>query len=473
MTPFRRVALSLAAATALIAVGGAAVVRSRQDAPPPAAAPSPTASTTPAPTLAPVPVRTPAPLVAAATPGPAADPGAVARALAKPLADEDLGPRVNAYVVDAATGATLYDSGAGTAAIPASTTKVLTAAAALHVLGPDRRLATTVVATGPVTNGVLDGDLVVVGGGDPTLTNDATPETYPAPATLADLARQVRKAGVRRVTGDLVVDASVFGGRGLAPGWKPTYVTEGSVAPIRGLMVDGGRVTIDDDARYSEPDLAGGRKLRAWLADAGVRVKDVVRRGAAPSGATELAKVVSPPVAGLVERMLVRSDNELAEALARHVAIERGGSADFAGVAQAMATTLADLGLVPAPVLHDGSGLSRLNRVSPRDLVTVLSAAARDRRLARLVTGLPVAAFSGTLASRYDERPESSAAGYVRAKTGSLDNVATLAGVITTRSGRLLVFAFTADRLPSKYVASAARALDEAAAALAACGCTA
>jgi D-alanyl-D-alanine carboxypeptidase/D-alanyl-D-alanine-endopeptidase (penicillin-binding protein 4) len=466
----RRVALSVAAAAVLVGGGGAAVVAYRS-ADPPEARPTPSAtSATPVPTLPSHAVRTPAALAATPAAGPVADPQAVARTLSARLADSALGPRVNALVVDAATGATLYDSNAALPTIPASTTKVFTAAAALEALGPEHRLTTTIVSQAPPENGVLDGDLIVVGGGDPTLTNDPTPESYPKPATLASLVRLVRKAGVRKVTGDLVVDATLFDGPGLAPGWKLTYVSEGSVAPIRAFMVDGGRVRIDDDARNAEPDLAGAVKLRNALRDAGITIGDTLRRGAAPPQATTLAQVTSPTVASLVERMLTRSDNELAESLARHVALARGASADFAGVASAVPATVRDLGADP-PSLHDGSGLSRLNRVTPAQLVGVLSVAVREARLGAVLTGLPVAAFSGTLSTRYDTAPSSTAAGRVRAKTGSLDNVATLAGVVETRSGRLLVFAFTADRLPTKYVGAAGRALDAAAAALAACGC--
>jgi D-alanyl-D-alanine carboxypeptidase/D-alanyl-D-alanine-endopeptidase (penicillin-binding protein 4) len=104
-------------------------------------------------------------------------------------------------------------------------------------------------------------------------------------------------------------------------------------------------------------------------------------------------------------------------------------------------------------------------------MVGVLTAAAREKSLAPVVAGLPVAAFTGTLASRYTKPPATAAAGRVRAKTGSLDNVATLAGVVETASGRVLVFAFAADRLPTRFVGAAARALDVAATALARCGC--
>jgi D-alanyl-D-alanine carboxypeptidase/D-alanyl-D-alanine-endopeptidase (penicillin-binding protein 4) len=396
----------------------------------------------------------------------------VARALAKPLADKALGARVDAYVLDAATGTPLYDHGAGVAVVPASTAKLFTAAAALHVLGPDRRLTTRVVANGTLANGVLTGDLVVVGGGDPTLTAETDPVAYPRPARLADLAARVRAYGIRRVTGGIVVDTGLFTGARLGPGWKATYVSEGSVAPVTALEADGGRVKPDDSDRNTKPDLAAALKLRTALRRAGVAVASTaVTRGTAPATATQVASVDSPPVAALVERLLTRSDNDLAEALARHVALARHQTADFAGSARAVADAVRDLGL-DAPALLDSSGLSPRDRVTPRALAALLALATRDPELAPLLSGLPIAAFSGTLGGRYDRGLARRAAGWVRAKTGSLDNVATLAGVVETRSHRLVVFAFAADRLPTRFVGAAARALDAAAAALAACGCT-
>lgn len=472
MTSYRRFVLGLAAAVALVAGTGAYVVQRAGDAPPAALPPaSPTGS--PPPSVAPVPGRTPLAYASPPTSGAAALPAAVARALAKPFADPALGARVNALVVDAATGTTLYDRGSTVAVVPASTTKLFTAVAALKTLGPDRRFATRVVTAGTVADGTLTGDLVVVGGGDPTLTEVPGTSSYPQPARLADLARQVRARGITRVTGAVVVDIGLFTGARLAPGWKPTYVTEGSVAPVVAFEVDGGRPEPDESGRrVQRPELVGGAKLALALRRAGVSVGDSVRVGSAPGTVTELASVESPPVSALVERLLIRSDNDLAEALARHAAIERGLPADFGGAAQAIRDAVRDLGLDP-PTVYDASGLSRNNAISPAQMVGVLATAAREPSLAPVVAGLPVAAFTGTLASRYTKAPALGGAGRVRAKTGSLDNVATLAGVVETASGRVLVFAFAADRLPTRFVGAAARALDVAATALAACGCAA
>jgi D-alanyl-D-alanine carboxypeptidase/D-alanyl-D-alanine-endopeptidase (penicillin-binding protein 4) len=326
----------------------------------------------------------------------------------------------------------------------------------LQVLDPDTRLATRVLSSGA--------DLYLVGGGDPTLARTPATSGYPRPAALSDLARAVARSGVRRVTGRIVADGSLFTGPRLGPGWKPTYVTEGSVAPVTALELDGGRIP-HRDARQPQPDLAAAAAFREELRRAGVAVDGGVVRGRASAAAAEVARVESPPVPALVERMLARSDNDLAEALGRHVALALGRPADFAGASAAVSAAAGVDGL------QDSCGLSRLDRLSPRDLVTLLRQAATMPRLRHLLTALPVAGFTGTLATRYDEGGAVAAAGWVRAKTGSLDNVSTLAGVVQTRGGRLLLFAFAADRLPTKYVSAAARALDLAATALQRCGC--
>lgn len=472
MTPYRRLVLTIAAGVVVVGGAGGYLVTRPKHAPyaaPTTHAPTPTPSAT---SPAPRPTRSPAELVAAPAPGAAPDGNVVGATLSRAFGDPALGARVDALVVDATTGGTLYDRGSGVAVVPASTAKLFTAAAALRALGPTRRLTTRIVTTGTVTNGVLRGDLVVVGGGDPTLTAETAPVAYPRPARLADLAAQVRASGIRTVTGGIVVDGSLFAGARLGPGWKPTYVTEGSVAPVGAFEVDGGRLRPNDDDRSQRPDITAATKLRAALVRAGVAVTGTKpRNGTAPATATEVARVQSPPVAALVERMLQRSDNDLAESLARHVALARRNTPDFAGEAAAVAATVADLG-AQRPAFLDASGLSPLDRVTPANLVALLTLATRDDTLAPVLWGLPVAAFSGTLSGRYDKGRSALAAGFVRAKTGSLDNVATLAGVVETRSGRLLAFAFAADRLPTKQVGKAARALDAAAAALALCGCT-
>jgi D-alanyl-D-alanine carboxypeptidase/D-alanyl-D-alanine-endopeptidase (penicillin-binding protein 4) len=244
-------------------------------------------------------------------------------------------------------------------------------------------------------------------------------------------------------------------------------------------MVDGGRVRPDRSRRHLDPAVVAGQAL-AGLLQPGAPVQVV--RGSAPPGARELGAVTSQPVPQLVERMLARSDNDLAEALARHVAISQGQPASFAGGAAAVEAALGpfleEVGVGRGSVaLVDGSGLSRLNRLEPAALTRLLARAASDdgsatvERLAPVLTGLPVAGFSGTLSQRYRKGGGLPAAGVVRAKTGTLNGVSALAGLVRTADGRLLAFDLTADGVPLGATRRAEAALDALAAALAACGC--
>jgi D-alanyl-D-alanine carboxypeptidase/D-alanyl-D-alanine-endopeptidase (penicillin-binding protein 4) len=404
-------------------------------------------------------------------------PAGVAAAVRRAFGARELGSRVAVTVVAAETGRVLYSRRGRRPVIPASTMKLVTAVTALQTLGPGAVFTTRLVATTPATGGVVTGDLVLVGDGDSTLASPSAQPGYPAPATLATLARAARRAGIMRVTGRLLVDGSRYTGPTTAPGWKRTYVTEGSVAPVTAVVADSGRTRPDDPGspRYNAPDLAAGRRLLDLLRKQGVTVAGGVRRGGAPrGGGTAIGTVSSPPLAALVERMLQRSDNQLAEALFRQAARKRGLPASFTGGARAARTVLADLDVpLDQVVIHDGSGLSRLDRLTTDALAHLVRRAVDNRRpaLRPVLTGLPVAGFNGTLSDRYRRPPAVAAAGLVRAKTGSLENVSTLAGLVLTRSGHLLAFAASADQVPKQGGDAAADALDAAAAALAGCGC--
>jgi D-alanyl-D-alanine carboxypeptidase/D-alanyl-D-alanine-endopeptidase (penicillin-binding protein 4) len=400
----------------------------------------------------------------------------VRRALAPLLADGALGRRVGVTVTDAETGAVLFARSPGRAGTPASTMKLVTAVTALTVLPRDTVFETRLLATAPTVKGVVKGDLVLVGDGDATLTSTSTAEGYPQPAGLSAFAAAVQRAGITRVTGDVRVDGSRYSGPSTAPGWKPTYVTEGSVAPVTALTVDSGRQYAGSTRgpRVNRPDYLAGQRFAAMVRGRGVRVDGTVRRGVAPAGAVEIATVASPPVPALVERMLQRSDNNLAEALLRRSARERGLPESFAGGARVARDVLAELGVPSAGlVVRDGSGLSRQDRVSPATLSALLAAAAAEdaTRLRALLPSLAAAGFNGTLVNRYRAPGLATAAGFVRGKTGTLNHVTTLAGVVTTRSGHLLTFAVVADAVPTPSVGAASRAVDRAVARLATCGC--
>ena len=452
--------VALLAAGSLAAVG--AVTLQDPDAQEPAAAPSPTAPVVRPALLAEVSAEAPLPTAAGLQP-----------AIAAALADPAIGGRLAVSLVDPGTGQVVYERGADRSLIPASTAKIATAVAALTALPPDLRLTTRVLA------GTTPGEVVLVGGGDPTLAGPDAEPGYPTAARLIDLADATRAASGATAVTRVLVDDTLYAGPRLGPGWTASYVAQGAVAPVGPLMVDNGRVRPDRLARSADPALAAGQAL-AELLSPGRPVE--VRRGVAAPDAAELGAVVSPPVPRLVEQMLARSDNDLAEALARHVALAQGQPASFAGAAQAVEQVLGpyldEVGVGrDAVALVDGSGLSRLNRLQPAALTRLLARVAADdgsdtaERLAPVLTGLPVAGFTGTLDDRYRTGDALPAAGVVRAKTGTLNGVSALAGLVRTADGRLLAFDLTADGVPMGATLQAEAALDELAAALAACGC--
>ncbi|REE97930.1 D-alanyl-D-alanine carboxypeptidase/D-alanyl-D-alanine-endopeptidase (penicillin-binding protein 4) [Thermomonospora umbrina] len=379
---------------------------------------------------------------------------------------EGPGPKVNAVVIDAETRKTLFDRGADSPATPASTTKLVTSVAALSALGPDHRIATKVVQGG-------EGGVVLVGGGDPTLTaRPPVEDAYPRYASLEDLARQtaaaLTRAGVREIRVDY--DASLYEGEREAAGWKSNYLPDGELAPMSALTVDEGRTGVGETTRVSDPAKSATQTFVRMLDRAGVKA-ETGERVTAPRTAVALGTVRSPPLSALVEHLMTVSDNDVAEAVLRQVAVKRGLPVSFAGGAQAVMAELARLGVAEGVQVNDGSGLSTRNRITPLALARIASLAASDRHpgLRPAITGMPVAGFTGTLAApRYTDDRTAAGAGVVRAKTGTLSGVSTLAGVAHDADGRLLAFAFMLG--DGKGPVDRGR-LDLLAAAVAACGC--
>ncbi|KOU94685.1 D-alanyl-D-alanine carboxypeptidase [Streptomyces sp. XY593] len=393
-----------------------------------------------------------------AAPAGAAD-GLAAR-LRPLLADPALGTVRTASVVDTATGQVLYDSGAREAMTPASTVKIATAAAVLAALGPEHRIRTTVVP------GTTPGQIVLVGGGDPSLT---AKKKSPAGsggslvALAADAAQALKAAGTDTVT--LGYDDSLYTGPARHPiGMNP------NIAPVTALAADEGRP--DDSTsgpvdRTDDPSGAAARAFRTLLAERGVKVTAEPVRAKAAAGAQPLAVTQSTPVAGLVERMLTNSDNDIAEALARQTALASGQPASFEGAEKAVTARLAGLGVdMTGSRFADGSGLNRADKVSAGLLTGLLAKAADPQHpeLRPVLTGLPVAGFTGTLRAR--NAGTSPAAGLVRAKTGTLTGVNSLSGTVVDSTGRLLAFAFLTANSPGAE--GAEKGLDKLAAAVAA-----
>ncbi|MGR6997306.1 D-alanyl-D-alanine carboxypeptidase/D-alanyl-D-alanine endopeptidase [Yinghuangia aomiensis] len=406
--------------------------------------------------------------------GPAPTDAGVQAALTPLLADPIFGGtgKVAVSVVDVASGRVLYSVDAGRAATPASTTKITTAVAALASLGADHRITTRVVA------GADPGTIVLVGGGDPTLTalDGSQYAGQYAPARLDQLAAATA-ASLRRngVTGvKLTYDVSLYSG----PVSHPIGANE-NIAPVVPLMADEGRVTAKTveapSQRLTDPAGNAAQQFAQALAQQGIAVNGKPAAGQAPAGAAELGAVQSPPLTSVVEQMLTASDNDIAEALIRQIALAKGQPASFDGGTAAVREVLTGLGVdLGAMDLKDGSGLNRNDRLPPAVLTRVLAlAASADHPTLRpALTGMPIAGFTGTLQERFDENASRDAAGLVRAKTGSLTGVSTLAGIVRDKDGRLLAFAFLADRIPTSNNAENAREpLDAMAATLAGCGC--
>jgi D-alanyl-D-alanine carboxypeptidase/D-alanyl-D-alanine-endopeptidase (penicillin-binding protein 4) len=403
-------------------------------------------------------------------------------ALSGVLSSASLGSGVSAEVADQ-SGHVLWSRSPGQMTAPASTEKVATAVAALAVLGPGQRFSTKVVS-GP-------GDsIVLVGGGDPTLAAGQAPlSQYPQPATLQDLAAITARAlkAAHRTQVKLGYDSSLYTGPDLAPGWPESYVTIGDVTAITSLEVDQGRLTTSgtpedtDDptnfrARSGNPAADAAASFGRFLAADGISVTGEPSASTARRGATVLGSVSSPAVSAMVEQMLLESNNVIAENLARHVALATRHPASFAGAAAAETAALARLGVGSGLHLVDASGLSPQDKIAPAALVRllVLAASPQHASLRTAITGLPVAGFAGTLSEGQSVFGGigGSARGVVRAKTGNLSTVAALAGLVYDRNGRVLVFAFNAARVPSAGdLDSAADTLNDAATALASCGC--
>ena len=320
---------------------------------------------------------------------------------------------------------------------------------------------------------------MLVGGGDPllasrSLTVAEAESTYPARADVTTLALQVAEAlgGQGRVR--VRFDDSLFTGPTDNPAWRRDYVPDDIVSPITALMVDGGDEP-DSDLKSDEPSLAAAQVFADGLRAAGLRVDGQPQRVVAPAGAEELASVESAPLSQVAERILDVSDNEGAEVVGHQVGLATSGTGSFEAGAAGVLDTLGGLGIdVAGAEVYDGSGLSRRNRVSTSLLIDLIQHAAGPdgEGMRSLVTGMPVAGFTGSLTYRFAEGP-AVARGLVRAKTGTLTGVHALAGIAVDRDGQPLAFVFGADKSPPIERYDSQEALDRAAASLASCRCSA
>lgn len=407
---------------------------------------------------------------------------------------------VAVQVVDVRTGEEVWARNPDTGLNPASTTKVLTAATALSTLGPSYSFETRVLASVPPdAAGVIAGDLIVVGGADPTMVVEK----------LWKLARDLELAGVTRVQGDLVLDESMFGPDHALPGWAkardvergPAYFPAVSALPLNfntvalvirpGAKVgapavvaleteageyvkldssmtttkDGyrpritierdvtaaatafsvaGSVPIDDRVRkyyrtVGNPTQYFGEAFKQLLADRGIEVTGGLRLGVTQEGDVELASLDSPPLTTVLMDMNKYSSNFMAEHVLRTVGAEVEGEGTTAAGVRAVQKYLSSIGVdAGSYTIHNGSGLAKDASLPPSVLTAVLLDMAHDPRVGHeFVSSLAIAGKDGTLRRRLTDKPAQ-----VRGKTGTLSGVHCLAGYLEADDGGLYAFAF-------------------------------
>jgi D-alanyl-D-alanine carboxypeptidase/D-alanyl-D-alanine-endopeptidase (penicillin-binding protein 4) len=351
---------------------------------------------------------------------------ATQRALGREMAAS--GSAAGAYVVDLDSGSQLYASRPDVKRIPASVNKLFTTATALERFGPDHTFQTDVLATvAPDELGVVDGDLYLRGGGDPTFTT----------AAARTLARGLAASGVTEVTGRVIGDESRWDSRRGTP--ASAYRTSMWIGPLSALTLDRGYV---GGSFQTDPPLTAAKVFDRQLERAGIDVGAAPRDGASPPAAIPLGTWPSPTVAEIVSRTNTPSDNFFAESLLKAIGADYGTGGSTASGAAVVRSTVAQLGARPR--LLDGSGLSRRDRTSPRDVVNLIASIDRTELGPLFEGSLPVAGRTGTLAKRMRA---TAARGRCHGKTGTLSDVSALAGYCDTRAGRRVAFAFLMNRI--------------------------
>jgi len=386
--------------------------------------------------------------IAGAPTASSAQPAPLARKLATALRAPHVPPsRTGALAVDMTTGRTVYGLNLMKPLIPASNEKLAVTYAALVAFGPAHQFQTDVIGDGEQVGTLWRGDLILKGYGDPTLST----------LRLHALAAQVRAAGITRVTGRLIGDESYFDSKRTAPGWKSWFFINES-APISALTVDRGRYR----GRTSRnPALAAAEVFRESLRAAGISVAGRSLVGKAEDGAFPLAQTMSLPLEHVLRFMNRESDNFTAEVLLKQLGTELTDQGTTYAGSAVVRQILAEHQIPLAGVrIVDGSGLSRLNRLTPATLVAMLRKGYGDPVLREvLLSSLPVAGRTGTLRRRMRG---SIAAGRVRAKTGTTREASALSGYVKRR----YVFAILQNGSPVSLL-SARRAQDRFAAVLA------
>ncbi len=377
---------------------------------------------------------------------------ALGRLLDRRIHDPRIGGNFAMIVTDAETGAVVWSHDPDNQQRAASNMKIVTAVNALATMGPNKRFVTRVLV------GATPSDIVIQGAGDPLLYSSQV-------AALAARTASRLEKGARVV---VHVDGDLFQPVRRGPGWTPGYDNY-LIASVQALAMFG------DHSR--QPSLNAARLFVSKLRAKGINAR-LGRNQIVASGARVIAKTRGHTVSQAVGVMLSRSESNVAEVLFRQIAVASNAPASWSGAIAASKSSLAALGVDASNVrIYDGSGLSRLDRLTPRFLVDLLRAVRfkQGPRFAAMFKpwAMPIAGRTGTLATpygRYDTSPSRCAAGRVQAKTGTLYDVIALSGVARAVDGRRLLFSMIVNSRPNGYSKlSTRRALDGLAATITGC----
>ena len=331
---------------------------------------------------------------------------------------------------------------------PASTIKLATAIAALDILGPDSTFTTRFVASEVPKNGVIDGDLYVIGGGDPLFTTTGYKTSFDDPdqfyEDLTLLADALADAGVRQISGGIVGDESRYDATRWVASWPTRYQIGGTVAPLSALLVNDGSTGYSETPSDSTANRKAGdspllfaQTLRTVLNARGIKVAGEPSTGRPPVNAKEIASFESAPMTKVLSEMLSNSDNTTAELVTKEIGFQAKGQGTTTAGIDAIKESLSSQGFdLTGFVMLDGSGLDPNNRMTCTLDLALVSAISKTPEV---LAALPVGGRTGTLRKRM---LATASTGRVRAKTGTLNSVNALSGYADTPQGNVLTFSF-------------------------------
>ncbi len=357
-------------------------------------------------------------------------------------------------IVNPRTGDTLYSKNAGKLFMPASNMKIITSAAALTLLGPDYTYKTTFLTNGEVRDSLLDGDLLVIGRGDPTVSDRMR---VLATTVMDALADSVRAHGIRQVGGSIARVGNAFPDSIYGYGWQWDDLGEYYGAGVDELIFNEGTAPTTlrpppdtvRDSLYSGPAKDPAKAYLDALKDAFVRKGIAVDAGVkdsilpTPIRMDTLFVLTSPPLRDILPALMKRSQNQIGEILLRTIGLERAGIGTADTARKIVGQQLLAWGVQPDGfVIRDGSGLSDNDLLTPETIVRVLDRIQRDTAFATYYNAMPIAGVDGTLDKRMKGTP---AEGNVHAKTGTLAKARNLSGYVTTSDGERLIFSVLAN----------------------------